>query len=138
MSIDAPRLTRPVLVALTVATVTNYVWQVPYAIHQYGSAWLTLPNLSVPLIATFVWFLIGVTRYARRQRGGAALLASFLATEALFYVVHNLTGAFGRDLPVTNPIVLIANALGYLNLAVAVAALAALVWPRRASNSQAA
>jgi hypothetical protein len=138
MSTDAPRLTRPVLVALTVATVTNYVWQVPYAVHQYGSAWLGLPRLSGPLIATFVWFLVGVTRYARRQRGGPALLASFLAIETLFYLLHNVTGAFGRDLPITNPIVLIANALGYLNLAAALAALAALAWRKRSGHPQTA
>ncbi len=128
MNIDAARLSRPALVALTVATVTNYVWQVPYAIHQYGSAWVGLPRLSGVLIMTLVWFVVGVMRYARQQRGGTALLASFLAIEALFYVLHNLTGAFGHDLPVTNPVVLIANALGYLNLAASVAALAALMW----------
>jgi hypothetical protein len=82
MSIDGHRLSRTALVALTVITVTNYVWQVPYAIHQYGNAWLGLPRLSGSLVVTFVWFFIGVTRYARRQRGGTALLASFLATEA--------------------------------------------------------
>jgi hypothetical protein len=136
MSIDAPRLTRPALVALTVATLTNYVWQVPYAIHQYGSAWVGLPRLSGVLIVSLVWFLVGVMRYARRRRGGAALLASFLAIEALFYLLHNLTGAFGHDLPVTNPIVLIASALGYLNLAAAVAALAALVWLSRARRQR--
>lgn len=136
MTIDAPRLGRPVLVALTVATVTNYLWQVPYAIHQYGSAWLGLPRLSGPLIVTFVWFVVGIMRYARRQRGGTVLLASFLAVEALFYLLHNMTGAFGRDLPMTNPIVLIANVLGYLNLAVAVVALAALAWRTHAGRTQ--
>ena len=128
MNTEAPRLSRPALVALTVATVTNYVWQVPYAIHQYGSAWVGLPRLSGVLVVTLVWFLVGVMRYARRQRGGTALLASFLAIEALFYLLHNLTGAFGHDLPMTNPIVLIASVLGYLNLAAAVAALAAFAW----------
>jgi hypothetical protein len=50
--------------------------------------------------------------------------------------VHNLTGAFGRDLPVTNPIVLIANALGYLNLAVAVGALGVLAWHEHARRTR--
>lgn len=138
MSIDPPRLTRPALVALTVAIVTNYVWQLPYAIHQYGRAWVGLPRLSGLLIVSLVWFLVGVMRYARGRRGGTALLASFLATEALFYLLHNLTGAFDHDLPVTNPIVLIASVLGYLNLAAAVAALAALVWLRKVGRQRTA
>ena len=133
MNIDAPRLSRPALLALTVATVTNYVWQLPYAIHQCGNAWVGLPRLSGLLIVTLLWFLVGVMRYARRQPGGTALLASFLAIEAVFYLLHNLTGAFGRDLPLTNPIVLIASVLGYLNLAAAVAALAVFVWLSRHS-----
>jgi hypothetical protein len=128
MDIDAPRLTRSVLIALTVVTVTNYVWQVPYAIHQYGSAWVGLPRLSGLLIVTLVWFLVGVVRYAGGNRGGTALLSSFLAIEALFYLLHNLTGAFGHDLPLTNPVVLVASVLGYLNLAAAVAVLAVFVW----------
>ena len=124
MSVDAPRLPRPALVVLTVFTVTNYVWQVPYAIHQYGRSWVGLPRLSGLLIVTLVWFLVSVMRYARRRRGGTTLLASFLAIEALFYLLHNMTGAFGHDLPATNPIVLIASVLGSLHLPPTVAALA--------------
>jgi hypothetical protein len=80
----------------------------------------------VLLIITLAWFVAAIVLFTRRSRGGTTLLASFLTAEAMFYVLHNLSGAFGRDLPSANPIVLIASVLGYLNLAAAVAALAVL------------
>ncbi len=120
------RLRRAAIATLTAVTLTNYAWQVPYAVHQYGLRWIGLPRLSMLLIITLAWFAAAIVLFTRNRRGGTALLASFLTTEALFYVVHNFTGAFGRDLPETNPVVLIASMLGYLNLAAAIAALAVL------------
>ena len=120
------RLRRPAIAALTTATLANYSWQVPYAIHQYGLGWIGFPRLSVLLIITLAWFVAAIELFTRRRRGGTTLLASFLAAETLFYVLHNVSGAFGRDLPSANPIVLIASVLGYLNLTAAVAGLAVL------------
>ncbi len=122
------RLRRPAIAALTTATLANYVWQVPYAIHQYGLGWIGFPRLSVLLIVTLAWFVAATVLFTRRRRGGTTLLASFLAAEALFYVLHNVSGAFGRDLPSANPIVLIASVLGYVNLAAAIAGLAVLAF----------
>jgi hypothetical protein len=67
------------------------------------------------------------------------LLASFLSAEALFYLLHNVSGAFGRDLPSANPVVLVASVLGYLNTAAAVVGLAVLATrsrPRRGTRSR--
>jgi hypothetical protein len=130
------RLSQLSLIGLTAATVANYVWQIPYAVHQYGSSWVGLPRLSGLLVVTLVWFLVGLMQYVRHQRGGDVVLASFLAVEALFYLVHNLTGAAGHDLPLSNPVVLVASALGYLNLGVAIVALGLLIWHRRAVVDQ--
>jgi hypothetical protein len=129
---------RPVVLAvLATLTVANYIWQIPYAVHQYGSHWLGLPKLSAVLIATLVWFMAGLVRYARGGRAGRALLASFLAVEIIFYVVHNLTGALGRDLPASNPILLIASVLGYVNLVAAAGALVYMLRDRRAGRTSA-
>ena len=69
--------------------------------------------LSVPLILTGVWFAIAMVATVRGRRGGRTALASFLVTEVAFYAVHNASGAFGADLPLENPVLLIASALGY-------------------------
>ena len=113
------------VVALVVVTVANYVWQVPYYEHFYGRFGRSPGGLTVPLLLTFAWFVIATWLLVTRRRGGVPLMASFLVVEALFYLVHNLTGAAGRDLPSDDPILLVASLLGYLN---ALAAIVFLVW----------
>lgn len=115
-----------VLVALTVA---NYVWQVPYYLHFYGRFGRSPGGLTVPLLLTFVWFLVGTVLLVNRRRGGVPVMASFLVVEALFYLVHNLSGAAGRDLPTNDAVLFGASLLGYLN---AVAAVLFLWWLFRA------
>jgi hypothetical protein len=129
------RLRMPAIIALTSVTLANYVWQVPYAVHQYGLGWIGLPRLSVLLVITLAWFVVAIVLFTTRHRGGTGLLASFLAAEALFYVLHNVSGAFGRDLPSANPVVLIASVLGYLNLVAAVIALGVLANRSRRRNA---
>jgi hypothetical protein len=51
-----------------------------------------------------------------------------LVVEAVFYLVHNLSGAAGRDLPADDPVLLGASILGYVN---ALAAVVFLIWLRR-------
>jgi hypothetical protein len=51
-----------------------------------------------------------------------------LVVEAVFYLVHNLSGAAGRDLPADDPVLLGASILGYVNAA---AAVVFLIWLRR-------
>lgn len=114
------------------ATAANYVWQVPYALHQYGWSGLRLAGLSLPLLVTGAWFGLAVRRHARSLRGGTAAVAAFLVVEVAFYAVHNATGALGADLPLSNPVVLIASVLGYVNTVLAIVYLVALPLSRRA------
>lgn len=113
---------------LAVVTVANYVWQLPYYQHFYGRFGRAPAGLTVPLVLTFVWFVVGTALLVTRRRGGVPVLSSFLVTEALFYLVHNLSGAAGRDLPAHDAVLLVASVLGYIN---ALGAIAFLIWLRR-------
>jgi hypothetical protein len=73
--------------------------------------------------------VVGTVLLANRRRAGVPVMASFLVVEALFYLVHNLSGAAGRDLPTNDPVLFVASLLGYLN---AVAAVLFLGWLFRA------
>ncbi|MDT0466863.1 hypothetical protein [Streptomyces gibsoniae] len=113
---------------LVLVTVANYLWQVPYYLHFYGSHGRAPGGLWVPLVVTGCWFAAGASLYAHCARGGAAALGSFLVVEVLFYVVHNATGAAGRDLLSGDAVLTIASVLGY---AATFAAVAFLVHMRR-------
>ena len=112
-------------------TSANYVWQIPYAVHQYGRRWNALTGLSIPLILTGIWFVVAIVATIRGRRYGRTILAAFLVTEVTFYVVHNATGAFGADLPSNNPVLLIASLLGYASAATAVVYLVLMIPARR-------
>ena len=116
------------VVALVVLTAANYAWQVPYFVHFYGTSGHAPGGLTIPLVLTFAWFVAGVALLVTQRRGGVVVLSSYLAVEALFYLVHNLSGAFGRDLPTSDPVLFVASALGYIN---ATAAVVFLIWWRR-------
>jgi uncharacterized membrane protein len=105
---------------LVAVTAADYLWQIPYALHQYGSRWDALAGLSIPLILTGIWFAIAVTATVRGRRGGRVALVAFLCVEVAFYLVHNASGAFAADLPMSNPVLLIASLLGYASTATAV------------------
>lgn len=125
---------RPV-VALVVVTVANYAWQVPYYVHFYGRFGRSPGGLTVPLVLTFVWFVVATALVVTRRRGGVPVMASFLVVEALFYLVHNLSGAAGRDLPTNNGVLLVASLLGYLNALAAILFLGWLFRTRRATRT---
>jgi hypothetical protein len=55
--------------------------------------------------------------------------------EALFYLVHNASGAAGRDLPAGDAVLLVASLLGYLNALAAVLFLGWLFVIRRRARS---
>lgn len=120
------------VVVLLVVTTANYVWQVPYYLHFYGRLGIGPGGLTVPLLLTFLWFLVAFVLLVTRRRGGVPAIASFLVVEALFYLVHNISGAAGHDLPAGDVVLLIASLLGYLN---ALASVLFLGWlfatPRR-------
>lgn len=104
---------------LVVVTAANYLWQIPYAVHQYGHRWDALTGLSIPLIITGLWFAVAALATVGGRRGGRSALVAFLVTEVTFYLVHNVSGAFAADLPLRNSVVLIASLLGYLSTATA-------------------
>jgi hypothetical protein len=79
---------------LVIATAANYLWQLPYAVHQYGWRWTGLPQLSAGLLLSAAWFTLAAHRYLTGRRAGRAMLIVFLLAEAGFYLLHNLTGAF--------------------------------------------
>lgn len=116
----------------------NYAWQVSYAAHQYGRRWDAMPGLSIPLILTGVWFAIAMVTTVRGRRGGRTALVSFLVTEVAFYAVHNGSGALGADLPLENPVLLIASALGYASTAAALVYLVLMTRTRRSERSSSA
>lgn len=117
--------------ALVAVTVANYVWQVPYYLHFYRRLGTGPGGLTVPLLLTFLWFLIATVLLVTRRRGGVPAMASFLVVEALFYLVHNISGAAGHDLPSGDVVLLIASLLGYLNALAAVLFLGWLFATRR-------
>lgn len=55
-------------------------------------------GLTVLLLLTFVWFLVACVLLVTRRPGGVPAMVSFLVVETLFYLVHNVSGAAGRDL----------------------------------------
>lgn len=122
---------------LVVVTAADYLWQVPYAVHQYGEHWHDLSGLSVPLVLTGLWFAVAATGTVRGWRGARPALAVFLATEVAFYLVHNATGAFGADLPLSNPVLLVASLLGYASTAAAGVYLVLMARARRRRRSAA-
>lgn len=116
---------------LVLVTVANYLWQVPYYLHFYGSHGRAPGGLWAPLVVTACWFAAGASLYARGARGGATALGSFLLVEVLFYVVHNATGAVGRDLLSGDAVLTVASVLGY---AATFAAAAFLIHMRRQAH----
>jgi hypothetical protein len=113
--------------ALIVVTLANYVWQVPYVLHFSAHTGRAPSGLVVPLALTLMWFLLATLLLPGRRPGGVVVMSVYLVTEAGFYLLHNLSGARGRDLSATDPILLIGSVLGYLN---ALAAIGFLAWLR--------
>lgn len=103
----------------------------PYYLHFYGRFGTSPGGLTVPLLLTLVWFLVATVLLVTRRRGGVPVMASFLVVEALFYLVHNVSGAAGRDLPAGDIVLLVASLLGDLNALAAVLVLGWLFVTRR-------
>ncbi|MEO6702915.1 MAG: hypothetical protein ABI140_18810 [Jatrophihabitantaceae bacterium] len=115
------------LLPLVVLTVADYAWQVPYLVHQYGPDWPARLSLSVPLVVACGWFGYGIWLQLTGSRAATAVLAGFLLAEVSFYLLHNASGAMLAELLLSNPVLVIASILGYLNTIVAVCYLIALL-----------
>ena len=119
---------RASLYVLFAITSLNYIAQIPYYIHFYGVHHVAPSPLGVTLlVCTFALFLAGFLLTLRDRRTGWWLLMGFLALEFVFYVVHNLSGAFLKDLPVHDPLFLVVSLIGYLNTVVALVYLVVLI-----------
>jgi hypothetical protein len=84
------------LTPLVAITLVNYAAQVPYYLHNDFSTQHPLPGVrAVALLGvTLAWFALGLTGFMRHRRWGFAVLASFLAAEAIFYAGTFATGQF--------------------------------------------
>ena len=133
---QAPSLSSKWRVALHLLlgiTLLNYVAQVPYYIHFYFIHHAAPSPFGLAfLLGTLVLFLAGYFLTLQVKRAGAWLLLLFLLLEFGGYVLHNLTGAFLQDLPLNDPLFLTVSLIGYLNFAVSLIYLIAMIIGRRA------
>ncbi len=108
------------LYGLFAITLLNYLAQIPYYIHFYGVHHAAPSLLGVTLLGgTLALFLAGFVLTLRNRRSGWWLLLGFLALEFAFYLLHDLSGAFLQDLPLSDPLFLVVSLIGYLNTVVA-------------------
>lgn len=114
-----PQLTprwRTALLILFIITIINYIAQIPYYIHFYGVYHVAPAPSGVVLLAlTLVFFLVGYWLTVAQLPGGGWVLLLFLITETGFYLLHNISGAFLKDLPINDPLFLVVSLIGYLN-----------------------
>ena len=105
---------------LLAITLLNYIAQIPYYIHFYF-VYHAPPSLFglAFLLATLVLFLVGYIWMMQGKRLGSWLLLLFLVLEFGGYLLHNLSGAFLKDLPTSDPLFLTISLIGYLNFVVA-------------------
>jgi hypothetical protein len=106
---------------LVVVTTTNYAAQVPYFIHNDYAASHPLPSLrSVVLLgATLAWFAVGMIGLTRGRKWGYPVLMSYLLTEALFYGMTIISGAFIFQIENHSPLLRAIFITGYASGAVA-------------------
>lgn len=120
------------LYGLFAITLLNYLAQIPYYIHFYGVHHAAPSLLGVTLLGgTLALFLAGFVLTLRNRRSGWWLLLGFLALEFAFYLLHDLSGAFLQDLPLSDPLFLVVSLIGYLNTVAALIYLIVLLRGRK-------
>src|SRR6266700_3555594 len=97
------------------ATAANYLWQIPYYVHFSAVRGSAHAPLAVLLPVTFAWFAAAAVQVYRRRPRGVRWMVAFLIVEIGFYIVHNASGSFARDLKFSDPILFTASVLGYLS-----------------------
>ena len=118
------------------AVIANYVAQVPYALHLYGTAFSRTGALL--LGATLVWFLVAMRLFLNGRRLGYWLLLTYAIIQTLFYLDGEVVMAFaGYGLPYHlshpgDPIVWLTFLIGDLNFIAAVAMVVYLLTRRTA------
>jgi hypothetical protein len=114
----SPRL-RVALHLLLGITLLNYAAQIPYYIHFYAVHHVAPAPFGVAfLVLTLALFLAGYVLLLQAKPAGGWLLLAFLLLEFGGYLLHNLTGAFLKDLPTTDLVFFTVSLIGYLNFAV--------------------
>ncbi len=110
----------PPLPILLWITLLNYLAQIPYYFHNYYNPYHVLPALGgvILLSATLTWFLVGYFFFEKGKMIGTYVLVSFLVTEALFYFLSLVSGAFLFQMH--NPSILIKGIfiIGYISGAI--------------------
>ena len=76
------RLATPIRL-YAIAVVANYLTQIPYAIHLYGTAFSR--SGAILLGATLVWFVAAMVLFRRGRRDGFWLLLGYALVQVLFY-----------------------------------------------------
>jgi len=109
------------------ATAANYLWQIPYYVHFSAVRGSAPAPLAVLLPVTFAWFAAAAVQVYRRRPRGFGWMVAFLIVEIGFYIVHNASGSFARDLKFSDPILFTASVLGYLSALTAIAFLVYLM-----------
>ena len=114
-----------------VVVIANYIAQVPYTWHLYGSTFSRTG--AVLLGATFAWFLIAFATFRAGRRAGYWLLLGYALVQMLFYLNSEVLLAFvGYGLPyhlsrTQDPIVWLTFLAGDLNFVAAVGAVVFLL-----------
>ncbi len=111
----------PPLNVLLIATVINYLAQIPYYIHNYYVPHHLTPGLRATglLGFTLIWFIAGFIMYIKKIKYGYGILLSFLIVETLFYGLAFLSGAFISQLRNHSDIIRLVFIIGYASGATA-------------------
>jgi hypothetical protein len=109
------------LTPLVAVTLANYAAQMPYYLHNDYSPQHPLPGVrAVALLGvTLAWFALGLAGFMRHRRWGFAVLASFLAAEAIFYAGTFGTGVFIFQLENHSDLLKTVFVIGYVSGAAA-------------------
>ena len=99
MVIDArPADRAPLIWIYGAAVAANYVAQVPYTLHPYGTAFSR--SGAILLGATLVWFILAVGLFLKGRSAGYWLLLGYAVAQSLFYFDTEAIGALrGYGLP---------------------------------------
>jgi hypothetical protein len=123
------------ITVFAIAVIANYVVQVPYALHLYGTVFSRTGALL--LVATLGWFVVALWLFRRGSRGGYWLLVGYALVQLVFYLDSEVLMSFrGFGLPyhlahTSDLIVWLAFVIGDLNFIAAGIAAFYLIRHRR-------
>ncbi len=116
------RISRALLLLLVVV-LANYLAQIPYDLHLYGSN--VNPRGVFLLGLTFVWFVIGFWFLIQRRAIGYWLTLAFLVTQFVFYFNNEIVlmfygyGLFFHLLNLKDKVIWAVELAGEINFVVA-------------------